>query len=198
MAQYRLKTPLSEADIRQLKAGDTVLIDGIIFGIRDATHIAIFDKGRKPPVDLTGAALLHVAPNVKKVGEGKYDAVCVGTTTSTRMDRFTGGLLKEYGVRAIIGKGGLYEESTRLLQEEGGVYLAVVGGAASVETVQVEEIEAVYYEDLMPECLWQFRVKDFGPLIVAIDSHGHNLYFDVKAAAKEKLVAVKSELGIKA
>src|SRR5512141_494863 len=150
MAEYRLKTPLSESDVRQLRAGDTVLIDGLVFGIRDATQIAIFDKGRKPPVDLTGAALIHTAPNVKKVGD-KYEAVCVGTTTSTRMDRFTGGLLKEYGVRAIIGKSGLYEESTRILQEEGGVYLAIVGGAAAVETVQVEEIEAVYYEDLMPE-----------------------------------------------
>lgn len=195
MAQYRLRTPLSEADVRQLRSGDTVLIDGLIFGIRDATQIHIFDYGRKPPVDLSGAALLHVAPNVKKVGD-KYEPVCVGTTTSTRMDRFTGGLLKEYGVRAIIGKGGLYEESTRLLGEFGGVYLAVIGGAASVETVQVEEIEAVYYEDLMPECLWQFRVKEFGPLIVAIDSHGNNTYFDVKAKARERLPQVMSQLGI--
>ncbi len=197
MAQYRLKTPLGESDVRQLRVGDTVLIDGLIFGIRDATHIAIFDRGRKPPVDLTGAVLLHVAPNVKKVGD-RYEPVCVGTTTSTRMDRFTGGLLKEYGVRAIVGKGGLYEESTRLLRECGGVYLAVVGGAASVETVQVEEIEAVYYEDLMPECLWQFRVRDFGPLTVAIDSRGNNLYFDVMATARERLQQVYQELGIKA
>ncbi len=197
MAQHRLKTPLSEADVRQLQAGDTVFIDGIIFGIRDATQIHMFDRGRKPPVDLAGAALLHVAPNVKKMGD-KYEAVCVGTTTSTRMDRFTGGLLTEYGVRAIIGKGGLYEESTRLLAEHGGVYLAVVGGAASVETTQVEEIEAVYYEDLMPECLWQFRVRDFGPLTVAIDSHGNNLYFDVRATARERLQQVYQELGITA
>jgi len=198
MAQYRLKTPLSESDVRQLRAGDTVLIDGHIFGIRDATQIHMFDYGRKPPVDLTGAVLLHVAPNVKKVGEGKYEPVCVGTTTSTRMNRFTGGLLKEYGVRAIIGKGGLYEDSTQQLKEYGGVYLAVVGGAASVETLQVEEIEKVYYEDLMPECLWQFRVKDFGPLIVAIDSHGRNLYFDVKARVRENLKKAYESVGVKA
>ena len=196
MAEYRLKTPLAESDVRQLRTGDTVLIDGLIFGIRDATHIHIFDYGKKPPVDLAGAALLHVAPNVKRVGD-RYEPICVGTTTSTRMDRFTGGLLRDYGVRAIIGKGGLYEESTRLLKEYGGVYLAVVGGAASVETVQVEEIEAVYYEELMPECLWQFRVKDFGPLIVAIDSHGNNLYFSVKDRARQRLQQVYAELGIK-
>ncbi len=196
MALYRLKTPLSESDVRQLRAGDTVLLDGIIFGIRDATLIHIFDYHERPPVDLAGGVLLHTAPNVKKVGEHRYESVCVGTTTSTRMDRFTGGLLGEYGVRAIIGKGGLYEESTRLLQEHGGVYLAIVGGAASVETVQIEEIEAVYYEELMPECLWQFRVKEFGPLTVAIDSHGRNLYFDVKARARERLPEVQSLLGI--
>ncbi len=198
MAQYRLKTPLGESDVRQLRAGDTVLIDGHIFGIRDATQIHMFDYGRKPPVDLNGAVLLHVAPNVKKVGEGKYEPVCVGTTTSTRMNRFTGGLLKEYGVRAIIGKGGLYEDSTQQLKEYGGVYLAIVGGAASVETLQVEEIEKVYFEDLMPECLWQFRVKDFGPLIVAIDSHGHNLYFDVKARVRENLKKAYEAVGVKA
>ncbi|MHB0869488.1 MAG: fumarate hydratase C-terminal domain-containing protein, partial [Chloroflexota bacterium] len=153
------------------------------------------DYQERPPVDLSGAVLLHTAPNVRKVGD-RYESVCVGTTTSTRMDRFTGGLLREYGVRAIIGKGGLYEESTRLLQELGGVYLAIVGGAAAVETVQIEEIEAVYYEELMPECLWQFRVKEFGPLTVAIDSHGHNLYFDVKARAKERLPRVYERLGV--
>jgi len=196
MATYRLKTPLGESDVRQLQAGDSVLLDGIIFGIRDATLIHIFDYQERPPVDLSGGVLLHTAPNVKKVGEHRYEPVCVGTTTSTRMDRFTGGLLREYGVRAIIGKGGLYEESTRLLQQLGGVYLAIVGGAAAVETVQIEKIEAIYYEELMPECLWQFRVKEFGPLTVAIDSHGHNLYFDVKARARERLPEVQRLLGI--
>ena len=106
------------------------------------------------------AVLLHVAPNVRKTATG-YEPMTVGTTTSMRMDRFTGGLLGEYGVRAIIGKGGLSEESSRAFQTYGGVYLAIVGGAASVETEQVEAIEAVYWEDLMPECLWQFRVRDF-------------------------------------
>lgn len=196
MAHYKLKTPLGESDVRQLKAGDTVTIDGHIFGIRDATQIHMFDRGRRPPVDLTGAVLLHVAPNVKKVGKGKYEAVCVGTTTSTRMNRFTGGLLKDYGVRAIVGKGGLYEDSVQHLKELGGVYMAIVGGAASVETLQVEEIEAVYFEDLMPECLWQFRVKDFGPLTVAIDSHGNNLYADVKAKVRDNLKKAYKAVGV--
>ena len=119
MAEYRLTTPLNEAAVRQLRVGDRVTLDGIIFGIRDATHIRIFQQKWPPPVDLTGAVLLHTAPNVKKVGD-KYVPVCIGTTTSTRMERFTGGLIHDYGVRAIIGKGGLYEGGTQALKEFGG------------------------------------------------------------------------------
>ncbi|MHB8619008.1 MAG: FumA C-terminus/TtdB family hydratase beta subunit [Chloroflexota bacterium] len=187
---YHLGTPLNEALVRQLRAGDRVYLDGTVFGIRDATHIRIFDEGVAPPVSLAGAALLHTAPNVRKVGEGRYEPVCIGTTTSTRMDRFTEGLLRDHGVRAIIGKGGLSQASTELLASYGGCYLAIVGGAASVETLQIEEIERVYWEDLMPECLWQFRVRDFGPLTVAIDAHGANSFLDVKAEAKQRMAAI--------
>ncbi len=196
MAHYKLQTPLSESDVRQLKAGDTVTVDGHIFGIRDATQIAMFDKGRKPVLDLNGAILLHVAPSVKKLGPGKYEKVCVGTTTSTRMNRFTLGLLRDYGVRAITGKSGLYQDSVDAMKEYGGVYFAIVGGAASVETLQVEEIEKVDFEDLLPECLWQFRVKDFGPLTVAIDSHGNNLYADVKAKVRDNLKRAYKNVGV--
>src|SRR5262245_37836274 len=152
--------PLDEATARELHAGDEVLLDGIVWGIRDATLIRIFDQNQAPPVDLTGAALLHVAPSVRPRDDGGYDPISVGTTTSTRMDRFTRGCLEQLGVRAIIGKGGLSDNSLSHLAEFGGVYLTIVGGAASVETVQVEAIEAVYWEDLMPECLWRFRVSD--------------------------------------
>ena len=181
--------------MRELRAGDTVLLEGIIFGIRDATLIRIFDRGVAAPVDLKGAVLLHTAPNVRRVGD-RYEPVCIGTTTSTRMDRFTRGLLETYGVRAIVGKGGLYEESTRLLAEHGGVYLSIVGGAAALETTQIEAIEEVYFEDLMPECLWQLRVKDFGPLIVSIDSHGQNLYFEVMASVRGRLPDIYRRLGV--
>ena len=133
----------------------------------------------EPPVDLNGSVCLHTAPNVKKVGN-RYHPVCVGTTTSTRMDRFTPGLLEHYGVRAIIGKGGLLDESVHAMRKFGGCYLAIVGGAAALETTQIDAIEEVYWEDLMPECIWKFRVKDLGPLTVAIDSHGGDLYAQVK------------------
>ncbi|MGH7661525.1 MAG: FumA C-terminus/TtdB family hydratase beta subunit [Vulcanimicrobiaceae bacterium] len=192
-----MNTPISEADARKLRIGDSVYLTGTIWGIRDATYIRMFDKQQRAPVDLTGAVLLHVAPNVRKIGEGKYEPMTVGTTTSMRMDRFTEPTLREYGVRAIVGKGGLSETSSSALKEHAGVYLAIVGGAASVETEQVEAIENVYWEDLMPECLWQFRVRDFGPLTVAMDTTGASIYRDVAATAQERMAAIYEKLGIK-
>jgi len=182
--------------VRGLQAGDSVTLDGIVFGIRDATLIRIFDHSQEPPVDLTGAVCLHTAPNVKKVGE-RYEPLSVGTTTSMRMDRFTGPLLERYGVRGIIGKGGLSAESLGHFQRLGGVYLAITGGAAALETTQIEAIEAVWWEDLMPECLWKFRVRGLGPLTVAMDAHGGNLYAEVLGEAQRRLTEIYARLGIK-
>ena len=191
MAHYKLQTPLKEADVRKLKLEDTVTIDGIIFGIRDATQIRIFDEGVAPPADLNGSVCLHTAPGVRKLPDGRYEKICIGTTTSTRMDRFVPGLVEQYKVRAIVGKGGVLEASVEAMQRAGAVYLAIVGGAAALETLQIEAIEQVWWEDLMPECLWQFRVRDFGPLIVAIDSHGNSHYRAIQQRAAERIAALK-------
>jgi len=190
MPEYRFKTPLTESDVRQLRVGDSVLLDGVIFGVRDANLIRVFDQKVAPPVDWRGAALLHTAPNVRKVGPGKYEPLSVGTTTSMRMDRFTEGLLRDYGVRAILGKGGLSARSAELMQQYGGCYLSVTGGAAAMETLQIEEIEKVYWEDLMPECIWQIRFKGLGPLTVGIDTNGGNLQLDVQQQAQRKAAGV--------
>jgi L(+)-tartrate dehydratase beta subunit len=190
MAEITLQTPLSESDVRKLALEDTVYINGHIFGIRDATQIRIFDEKIPPPTDLTGSVCLHTAPGVKKLPNGKYEKICIGTTTSTRMNRFYPGLIKEYGVRAMVGKGGFLQDTVDKMKEYGGVYLAIVGGAAALETLQIEEIEEVWWEDLMPECLWKFRVKNFGPLIVAIDAHGNSLYKDIKAQAAQRIAAM--------
>ena len=187
MAEHKLTFPASEEDIRKLNAGDLVTVDGHIIGIRDRTQIRIFDQGIEPPMNLSGAFLLHTAPNVRKVGPGRYEKICIGTTTSARMVRFTAGLGSQYGVRAICGKGGLPDEAIEPMQRLGMVYFAIVGGAAALETTQIEEIEEVAWEELMPECLWKFRVKDFGPLTVGIDAHGNSLYHDVQSRAQEKL-----------
>jgi L(+)-tartrate dehydratase beta subunit len=186
--------PATEEAIRELRAGDSVTVDGHIIGIRDRTQMRIFDEGVAPPMDLNGAFLLHTAPGVKKLGEGRYEKVCIGTTTSARMVRFTEPLGAQYGVRAICGKGGLPDEAIEPMQRLGMVYFAIVGGAAALETTQIEEIEEVAWEELMPECLWKFRVKDFGPLTVAIDSHGKSLYQDVQAEAAKRLETLYAKL----
>jgi L(+)-tartrate dehydratase beta subunit len=190
MAAHRLTFPTTEEDIRELHAGDEVTVDGHIIGIRDRTQIRIFDQGVEPPWDLNGAFLLHTAPGVRKLGEGRYEPVCIGTTTSARMVRFTEPLGERYGVRAICGKGGLPDEAIEPMQRLGMVYFAIVGGAAALETTQIEEIEEVAWEDLMPECLWRFRVRDFGPLTVGIDSHGNSVYRDVQAEARKRLESI--------
>jgi L(+)-tartrate dehydratase beta subunit len=189
-AHYKLHTPLREADVRKLNLEDTVTIDGTIFGMRDATQVRIFDHGIAPPADLSGSICLHTAPGVRKLPDGRYEKICIGTTTSTRMDRFVPGLVEKYDVRAIVGKGGVLEGSVEAMHRGGAVYLAIVGGAAALETLQIEEIEQVWWEDLMPECLWKFRVKDFGPLIVAIDSHGNSQYRSIQQRAAQRIASM--------
>ena len=195
MAKYHLQTPFSEGDVRQLKVGDIVHLEGTLFGIRDLTQIYMFDQNHEPPVSLEGMPCIHTAPSLRKVGE-RWEPICVGTTTSGRMDRFSPALIEKYGVRTIIGKGGLYEKSLEAMKRYGAVYMAIVGGAASLETQQIEDVEAVYWEHLHPEALYQFKVKDFGPLTVAMDSHGNHLYFDVKKEAKRRLPELYKKLGI--
>ena len=195
MAVHEVTFPVTdEQEILKLRAGDLVTVDGHIYGIRDRTQIRIFDQGVEPPVDLKGSFLLHTAPNVRKRDDGGYDPMCIGTTTSARMVRFTEGLGRDYGVRAIAGKGGLPDEAIEPMREHGMVYFAIVGGAAALETTQIEEIEEVYWEELMPECLWKFRVKDFGPLWVGIDSHGNSMFHDVNEAANKRLEKILAEL----
>lgn len=200
MAVHEVRFPITDPqEILKLRAGDEVVVQGHIIGIRDRTQIRIFDQGVEPPMDLAGAFLLHTAPGVRKLGvdaegRGRYEKVCIGTTTSARMVRFTEGLGSQYGVRAICGKGGFPDEAIEPMQRLGMVYFAIVGGAAALETTQIEEIEEVLWEELMPECLWKFRVKDFGPLTVGIDAHGNSLYHDVQTAATKKLEELYARL----
>jgi L(+)-tartrate dehydratase beta subunit len=195
MTAYHLETPLTEKVVRNLCVRDMVYLNGTIFGIRDLTQIRIFDHQVPPPISLQGAACIHTAPSLKRVGE-RWEKICVGTTTSGRMDRFTPGLMEKYGVRAIIGKGGQYQASLEAMKRFGGCYLAIVGGAAALETNQIVEVEKVYWEDIHPEALYQFKVKDFGPLTVAMDSHGNHLYFDVQRDAVRRLAEIYRSLGI--
>jgi L(+)-tartrate dehydratase beta subunit len=203
MAHHDVNMPVDEATVRGWKAGDTVTINGLLFGIRDRTLIEMFDRKRKARFDMDGHAVIHTAPNVRKVAKSArfpagYEPICVGTTTSARMERFTRPLMKEYGVRIVIGKGGLQEDSAAAFREMGGVYLAIIGGAAALETTWIEAIEDVDLDDVNPESLWQFRVKGFGPLLVGMDSHGGNLYTEVANDSQARRAAVLASLGVQA
>jgi len=203
VAHHELSAPLTDAQVRALYVNDTVTLNGILFGIRDATQIHMFDRGRKTRFDLAGHAVIHTAPNVRKVEKSAahpagYEPSCIGTTTSDRMERFTRPLMTQYGVRLVIGKGGLRDESLKSMQEIGGAYLAIIGGAAALETTWVEAIEDVDLDDLHPESLWKFRVKGFGPLVVAMDSHGGSLYSQVRSDSRGRRAKALASLGVKA
>lgn len=196
--EKRITTPLDPHVVASLRVGDELVVDGVIWGVRDATLIRFFDEGRRAPADLRGGIFLHTAPSARRRSDGGYDPVSVGTTTSMRMDRFTRPCLAELGVSAIVGKGGLSDESAAAFREHGGVYLSIVGGAASVQTEQIERIEEVLWPDLMPECLWKFRVRDFGPLFVTMDSTGASSYRAVGEQVADRLAAAYGLLGIEA
>jgi L(+)-tartrate dehydratase beta subunit len=196
MAHHDLTPPVTEEQVRALRVNDTVTLAGTLFGIRDATQIHMFDRGRRTRFDLQGHAVLHTAPNVRKVA-GRYEPICIGTTTSDRMERFTAPLMQQYGVRLVIGKGGLRTGSLESFRKYGGAYLAVIGGTAALETTWVEAIEDVDLDDLHPESLWKFRVRGFGPLVVAMDSHGASLYDAVNADARARRAAALKHLGVR-
>ena len=202
MAHHDLTMPITEAQARALRVNDTVTLNGTLYGIRDATQIHMFDRGRKTRFDLRGHAVIHTAPNVRKVQKDSanptgYAPVCIGTTTSDRMERFTRPLMQQYGVRLVIGKGGLRQDSLQSFADLGGAYLAIIGGTAALETTWIEAIEDVDLDDLNPESLWKFRVKGFGPLLVAMDSQGGSLYATVNQAARGRRADALRKLGVK-
>jgi L(+)-tartrate dehydratase beta subunit len=200
MTHHVLDMPATEAQVRALKVGDTVTLEKTLYGIRDATLIAMFDRGRTTRFSLKGHAVIHTAPNVRKIDPRPgnscgYEPLCIGTTTSMRMERFTKPLMERDGVRLIIGKGGMGPATLEAFKEFGGAYLAVVGGAAALETTWIEAIEDVDMDDLHPESLWKFRIKGFGPLLVTMDSHGGSLHAQVNAEAAARRAAVLASIG---
>ena len=202
MTHHVLTPPISETQVRALRIDDTVTLQGVLFGIRDATQMAMFDRGVATRFDLDGHAVIHTAPNVRKVAPSPehpvgYAPLCVGTTTSSRMERFTRPLLAQCGVRLIIGKGGLGTGSLAAFREIGGAYLAIIGGTAALETTWIEAIEDVDLDELNPESLWRFKIRDFGPLAVAMDSHGGSAYATVDAAARSRRDQALAALGVK-
>jgi len=191
MAEYYLKTPLSEEDVRKLKAGDVVYISGRIFTARDSAHrkmLELAKKGEELPFDPRGLLVYHVGPVVRKEDK-KWKIIAAGPTTSARMEALEADFIKTFGIRGVIGKGGMFEKTTKACQEFGAFYGAFVGGAAILAAKAIEEVEDVFWLDELgvPEAVWLLKVNKFGPLTVAIDSHGNNLYLDILRKAKGAL-----------
>jgi len=199
MATYKLKTPISEEDVRKLKVNDVLYITGTVVTARDQAHrraLEMAKEGKKIPIDIKGLAVFHCGPIVKKEGD-KWIAVAAGPTTSTRMDIFEDEFIKTFGVRVVIGKGGMGKRTTEAMKKYGAVYGAFTGGAAVLAAKTIKNVRTVEWYDLgVPEALWVFEVEDFGPLAISIDSHGNNLFEDVKKQVEGNRLKIYAKLGL--
>ena len=179
-----LKAPIDEATIRSLKVGDVVIIDGAMYTGRDEVHKYLMKH--EPPVDLRGQIIYHCGPVILKDGDG-WKMMAAGPTTSAREEPYQGEVIRRYGVRAAIGKGGMGAKTLAALKEAGAVYLSAIGGAAQFYAKCVEKVEGVSLSDFgVPEAMWHLRVKGF-PCIVTMDSHGNSLHKEVETASAAKL-----------
>ncbi len=199
MAIYKLRTPISEQDIGKLKINDMFYLTGTLVTMRDAAHKRALEfnaNGKQLPFNLEGLAVFHCGPIVEEVADG-WRVVAAGPTTSSRMNLFEGELIKNFKVRVVAGKGGMDNETTCAMKRYGAVYGALTGGAAVLAAKAIKRIKDVKWSDLgMPEAVWVLEVKGFGPLTVAIDSHGNNLFEDIQIKAHAKKQAIYKRLGI--
>ena len=189
-----LTTPIRDEDIAGLRAGDVVYLDGLLVTCRDVGHRRLIELGQKLPVDLRGNAIFHAGPIVVKDGDG-WKIISIGPTTSMRMERFERDFIRETGVKLIVGKGGMGPETVEGCREHKALHAVFPGGCAVLAATQVEEIERVEWLDLgMPEALWVCRVKEFGPLIISIDTQGNNLFETNKAEFNRLKVPAIAEI----
>ncbi len=201
----KLNVPVSEAAIREVHTGEPVLLSGVIFTGRDAAHKymkesffvgpcpdserAVYDVLRR---GLSGGVIYHCGPVVRKVGQApglpdRYEFVAAGPTTSIREEPYQADVIRHFGLRAVIGKGGMGPRTLAACQECGAVYLHAIGGAATLIAESVKEVVAVHKLDFgVPEALWQIRVEDF-PCVVTMDSHGQSLHAQVEADSRRRL-----------
>lgn len=171
--EKKINVPIIDESIADLKIGDVISLTGNILTARDQAHKRILEKGA--PRDIEGAAIFHAGPIIKKEDE-KYKMVAIGPTTSMRMNPYQSDVIA-MGAKIVIGKGGMDDSVREALVENESVYVVATGGCAALYVDAVEEIESVDWLDLgMPEAIWNLKVKDFGPLIVAMDSEGNSLY----------------------
>jgi len=199
MTTYKLRTPISEKDVRKLVVNDTVYLTGTIVTARDVAHRRALDlhkEGKQLPINLEGLAIFHCGPIVKKDGDG-WRVVAAGPTTSARMDLFEDEFIKDFKVRVVVGKGGMGKKTVDAMKRYGTVYGAFTGGAAVLAAKAIKQVKGVEWIDLgMPEAMWILEVEDFGPLIVAIDAHGNNLFQTIQTKADAEKQEIYRKLGM--
>lgn len=182
-----LTTPIRDEDLKDLNVGDVVYLTGHLVTCRDVAHRRLIEQGRDLPVNLEGGAIFHAGPIVRKKDDGSFEMVSIGPTTSMRMEKFEREFIRQTGVKLIVGKGGMGPETAAGCQEHTAVHAIFPGGCAVLAATLVEEIEAAHWQDLgMPETLWVNRVREFGPLIISIDTKGNNLIQQNKVGFNEK------------
>lgn len=193
-----LITPVSTEDLKDIKVGDIVYLDGSMTTCRDVAHRRLVEEGRELPVDVRNNAIFHAGPIIRPLENDKFEMVSVGPTTSMRMEKFEYEFVKETGVKVIIGKGGMKENTERACKEFGAIHCVFPAGNAVVAATEVEEIVRAEWRDLgMPETLWNCRVKEFGPLIVSIDTEGNNMFEKNKVTFNERKDAVYEKISKK-
>jgi L(+)-tartrate dehydratase beta subunit len=189
-----LKTPLTKEDLKDIKIGDVIYLDGHIVTCRDVAHRRLIEYGKELPVDLNGGAIFHAGPIVQEV-DGKYKMISVGPTTSMRMEKFEKEFIEKTGVKVIVGKGGMGPNTEEGCREHGAIHCVFPAGCAVIAAEEVEEIEDAHWKELgMPETLWVCRVKEFGPLIVSIDAEGNNIFEQNKVLFNERKEKALEEL----
>ncbi len=193
MTEYRLKTPLSEDDVRKLRVGDIVYLTGTIITARDAAHaraLELLRKGEELPIDLRGLAVYHCGPVVQR-RNGEWIIIAAGPTTSSRMEPYEAEFIERTGVRMVIGKGGMGAKTADACKKFGAVYAIFTGGAAVLASGAMKRVVRVEWLDLgVPEAMWVIEVEDFGPLMIAIDSTGENFYERRAREVEERLKKV--------
>jgi tartrate/fumarate subfamily iron-sulfur-dependent hydro-lyase beta chain len=178
--EYHLNFPVSDEEIKKLNIGDIIYVTGTIFTARDEAHHMMLEAD-KIPFNPSEMGLFHCGPLMKKIDKN-WEVVSAGPTTSSRMEIFEDRFLEKFNIKIIIGKGGMGKNTQKALQKYICVYTSYTGGAGALAADKVDNVEGVYYlkELGMPEATWIFKVKEFGPLVVAMDSHGRSIYDKIK------------------
>ncbi|GGP20170.1 fumarate hydratase [Thermocladium modestius] len=195
--EYRLRTPIAQEDVEKLRVGDTIYVSGIIVTARDSAHVKMLEElrsGRGLPVDLRGGAIYHAGPVALRSGD-KWRILSAGPTTSARMEEFEAEVIERTGVKLIIGKGGMGDKTSNAMKTHKAAYAVFPGGAGVLAAQSIKEVLGVHWLDElgMAEAMWVLRVEDFGPMTVAIDSTGSNLYADLKMTVRKNEEAALKE-----